>query len=201
MHKNLGEADRLLTIYTKDFGKISCVAKGARRPLSKKTGHVEIASWCKIYIAKGKNLDILTEVQLLKSFGHDDFSEQRANKIYHILELVDHLTPTNQRNVQVFSLLLSFLKKIAAGEDFNLISATFKLKLLSILGFFATANLADSSARNLLEKFESEDFEELKNSLSLNEESYLKLLSFLDSIIENTTERKLRTNKFLNATI
>ncbi len=199
-HKNFGEADRLLTIYTKDFGKINCIAKGVKRPKSRKSGHVEIASWCKIFTARGKSLDILTEVELKKSFGHEDFSTTKANKIYHILELVDCLTPHNQKNTQVFDLLLSFLKKIDSGENFNLISSAFKLKLLAALGFFSADNLKYSSAKNLLTKFETDDFDSLK-SLKIDDENYLKLLAFLDSIIEDTAERKLKTNKFLNAAI
>ena len=38
---DFGEADRLLTLYSRDFGKIKAIAKGARKPQSRKTGHVE----------------------------------------------------------------------------------------------------------------------------------------------------------------
>ena len=199
--KSFGEADRLLTIYTKDYGKITCIGKGVKRPKSRKSGHVEIASWCKIFVAKGKSLDILTEVELKKSFGHDNLSTAKANKIYHILELVDCLTPHNQKNAQVFYLLLSFLKKIGMDENFNLLSSAFKLKLLSTLGFFSSGNLKHSNAKVLLEKFENNNFEDLKENLNINDQGYLKLLAFLDSIIEDVTEHKLKTNKFLNASI
>ncbi|MFN2162508.1 MAG: DNA repair protein RecO, partial [Candidatus Promineifilaceae bacterium] len=39
---DFGEADRLLTLYSKEFGKIRAIAKGARKPQSRKTGHVEL---------------------------------------------------------------------------------------------------------------------------------------------------------------
>ena len=83
--KKIGEADKLLAIYTKDRGKIFCIAKGARKPLSRKTGHIELGNWCKLYIAQGKNLDILTEAILIKNFGGDNTSEQKSNMIYHLL--------------------------------------------------------------------------------------------------------------------
>ncbi len=54
--KNFGEADRILTIFTRDHGKIGCIAKGVRRPRSKKAGHVELGNWCKFFIARGKIL-------------------------------------------------------------------------------------------------------------------------------------------------
>ena len=84
-HRNFGEADRILTIYTRDQGKVIALAKGVRRPKSRKAGHVELGNWSKIFVARGKNLDLLTEVELKRSFGIVDFSVQKANKIYHLL--------------------------------------------------------------------------------------------------------------------
>lgn len=195
--KNFGEADKLLTIITKTNGKISCIAKGARRPLSKKSGHIELANWCKIFVVRGKNLDLLTEIEIKKAFGNEDITPEKANKIYHLLEVVDYLTPLNQNNLAVFLLLLNFLKVSKAENDFNLFSIIFKIKLLSLLGYFSVANLKDSKTKNLLEKIEKSDVRILKDSIKFDETDYLNLLAFLDSIIENLTERKLKTKKFI----
>ncbi len=196
-HRNFGEADRLLTIYTRDFGKLSAIAKGVRRPRSKKAGHVELGSLCKVFIAKGKNLDLLTEVESRYSFGITHFSQDKANKIYHLLEIVESLTPTGQKNPQVFSLLVSALKKIEKEEDFNLISSVFKIKLLKVLGFFSTKTLSWSKTRDIIEILEEENFEDAKNKLSLSPSSYLKLLAFLDSMIEDISGSNLKTARFL----
>ena len=199
-HKNFAEADRILTIYTRDFGKIVALAKGVRRPRSRKAGHLELGNWCRVFVAKGKNLDLLTEVELKRSFGIVDFSEQKANKIYHLLELVDNLTAEKAKNLSVFILLVGFLKRIVDGEDFNLVSSTFKIKLLSTLGFFSARNIKNSKAKNLFETLENADFRQIKEKIKLTNSSYLKLLTFLDSMIENLTERKLKTVRFLNET-
>lgn len=195
--KNFGEADRLLTIYTKDHGKISAIAKGVRRPRSKKAGHLELGNWCKVFVAKGKNIDLLTEVEVKRAFGIAEFGEKKANKIYHLLEIVDILTPHNQKNLRVFSLLVSFLKKVAGGEDFNLVSSAFKTKLLSALGFFSSHNLKDSKAKNILSILENEDFFLAQTKINITDSSYLKLLSFLDSMIESVAGQKLKTVRFL----
>ncbi len=197
-HSNFQEADRLLVLYTKDFGKVTCIAKGARRPRSRKAGHVELGNWCRVFIAKGKNLDILTEVEIKKAFGQVDFTENKANQIYHLLELVDSLTPNNQKNEKVFNLLVNFLSKIKKDEDFNLISAVFKIKLLSRLGFFSAKSLKNSETKEFLEKLEIENYSQIKTAINLKLAHYLKLLSFLDSIIENVTQSKIKTAKFLN---
>jgi len=196
--RNFGEADRILTIYTRDHGKVTALAKGVRRPRSRKAGHVELGNWCKIFVARGKNLDLLTEVELKRPFGIADFSEQKANKIYHLLELVDGLTPEKQKNPQVFILLVQFLKKISIGESFNLVSSVFKIKLLSTLGFFSAQNLKSLKAKELFQLMEEADFETIKEKVKLQQSAYLKLLSFLDSIIENLTQTKLKTSRFIS---
>jgi len=220
--RNFGEADRILTIYTKDYGKISAIAKGVRRPRSKKGGHVELGNWCKLFVAKGKNLDLLTEVETNKAFGIDNFSSAKANKIYHLLELVDSLTQHEQKNQKVFFLLLQYLDEISKGNNFDLISSVFKVKLLSELGFFSAKSLKESRAKRVLEFLENEDFEKIKEKVNSSKDSlgpqsrvqrgtrtarmternsYLKLLTFLDSMIENLIERTLKTNRFVNGTV
>lgn len=195
--RNFGEADRILTIYTRDYGKITALAKGARRPRSKKAGHVELGSWCKIFVARGKNLDLLTEVELKRAFGIADFSQEKANKIYHLLELVDALTAEHAKNPQVFILLVQFLKRCTSEENFNLVSAVFKIKLLSLLGFFSASSLKDSQTKDVIKVLEHEDFEAVKQKIRLSQGSNLKLLTFLDSMVENITQTKLKTSRFL----
>jgi len=195
--RNFAEADRILTIYTRDYGKVIALAKGVRRPRSRKAGHLELGNWCRIFVARGRNLDLLTEVELKRSFGILDFSEQKANKIYHLLELVDSLTAEKAKNLSVFILLIGFLKRITDGEDFRLLSVTFKIKLLSTLGFFSARNIKNSKAKNLFETLENADFGKIKEKIKLTDRSYLKLLQFLDSIIENLTQTKLKTSRFL----
>lgn len=195
--RNFGEADRILTIFTRDHGKLTALAKGVRRPKSRKGGHVEIGNWCKLFIARGKNIDLLTEVETKKAFGITDFTATKANKIYHLLELVESLTEIKQKNPGVFILLVRFLKKIATGEDFNLVSLVFKVKLLSTLGFFSAKNLKDSVAKSIFVTIENEDFDIIKEKFNFKESAYLKLLSFLDSMIENLIQTKLKTSRFL----
>lgn len=195
--KNFGEADRILKVYTRDFGKVTCLVKGVRRPRSKKAGHVELGNWAKMFIAKGKNIDLLTEVSLKRPFGIADFTEEKANKIYHILELIDVLTPEKQKNLDVFIILVQFLKKASDDEDFNLVSSAFKVKLLASLGFFSSKNFKDGKAKKVLSILENDDFEKIRSSTHLTSENYLKLIRFLDSMIEKIVDDKLKTSRFV----
>ena len=159
---------------------------------------MELGNWCKVFIAKGKNLDLLTEVELKKAFGISDFSSQKANRIYHLLELVDATTAEHQKNSQVFILLVQFLKKCSQEEDFNLTSIVFKVKLMSMLGFFSSKTIKKPQTKSIFETLEQEDFDVIKDQIRLSQEAYLKLLSFLDSMIENIAQSKLKTSRFLD---
>lgn len=199
--RNFGEADRIVTIFTRDYGKITVLAKGVRRPRSKKAGHLELGNWCKIFVAKGKNLDLLTEIELKMAFGINEFSENKANKIYHFLEIVKNITPDGQRSQTTFVLLVNFLKHITSGEDFNLVSTTFKIKLLTGLGFFSQEQIKNPKTKNVFSIIESHSYEQVKSKIKLTDASYLKVLGFLDSMIEDLTEQKLKTRKFVHSFI
>ena len=195
---NFGEADRIVTIYTRDHGKITALAKGVRRPRSKKAGHLELGNWCKIFVVRGKNLDLLTEVETKRAFGIADFTEEKAKRIYHLLELVDALTPEHQKNLAVFILLVQYLKKCAQEDDFSLVSSVFKVKLTSMLGFFSSHSITTSKTQKFFESLQHDEFEKIKERFRLSPKSQLKLLSFLDSMIESLTQQKLKTVRFLD---
>lgn len=193
--RNFGEADRILTIFTSDYGKISALVKGIRRPRSKKAGHLELGSWCKIFVARGKNLDLLTEVEVKQPFGLTDFTENRANQIYHLLELVDTLTAPGQKNLEVFRLLVHFLKQLGDGVNFKMTSCYFKVKLLTILGFFTSLHIKDSKIKKVFEIFEHED--PALTASFMGEKTYLTINKFLDTMIEDLAGTSIKTARFL----
>ena len=196
--RNFAEADRLVTLYSKEYGKITVIAKGVRRPKSRKTGHLEPGTWCVAHIVKGKNLDILTEVIAKKSFGLDNINNEKTVQIYHFLEILNSLTPQNQKNEQSFRILLAFLDKTEKEENFNLLSTIFKIRLLRALGFFAPESVKKENVKKILKLLESESIGQIKKNQKITEQSYLNLLIFLDSIIEGISESKLKTKRFLN---
>ena len=57
---DFGEADRVLTLYTAHHGKISAIAKGARRPGSRLGGHVDLLTHANLLLARGRNFEVVT---------------------------------------------------------------------------------------------------------------------------------------------
>jgi DNA repair protein RecO (recombination protein O) len=131
---NFGEADRILTIYTKHYGKIRAIAKGVRRVTSRKGGNVELFNQATLFLYKGRNFDLLNEAQVTKTFKNWRKDLKKVAVAYYFAELVDKLTPDEQANPEVFQILSRYLEKIATASLPEL-SRSFEEALLRELGF------------------------------------------------------------------
>lgn len=131
---NFGEADRILTIYTKHYGKIRAIAKGVRKIASRKGGNVEAFNHVSLFLAQGRNLDLVTEAEVINSFKSWRKNLKKIGTAYYFCELVDKLTPDGQANRAVFELLREYLVKIGREGESELIRS-FEEQLLGELGF------------------------------------------------------------------
>lgn len=135
--RNIGEADRLLTIYTKHHGKIKVVAKGIRRTTSRKRGSLELFTQVKMFAVKGKTFDILTEVEVKDNFNQWRSDLLRVGVAYHLTEVINRLTQENQEHKKVYDLLFTAFNRL---NDFDYVRlptyvSAFKKALLTELGF------------------------------------------------------------------
>ncbi len=137
---NYGEADRILTIYTKHYGKIRAIAKGVRKITSRKGGNLELFNHCVLFLAEGRNLDIVTEVQVVSSFSRLSRNLEKTAAAFYLVELIDQLTPDRQVNRQVFDLLVGALAQISAdssADERGQSARQFEVSLLRLLGFWS----------------------------------------------------------------
>lgn len=131
---NFGEADKLLTLFSKHYGKLKALAKGVRRVSSRKGGSLELFNHVGLVLARGKNLDIITEVDLKNSFRIWRKDLIRVGLAYYLVELVDKLTAEGQKNQQVFFLLKRVLAGLE-GKDLVSLVRQFEEAVLKELGF------------------------------------------------------------------
>jgi DNA repair protein RecO (recombination protein O) len=132
---NLGEADRLLTLYTSSLGKLRVVAKGVRRPRSKLGGNVELLTCSRLMLARGRNLDIITQSQAIDSFMAMKTDLQRTSWGLYVAELVDRFTPERQASRALFELLLKTLNRLAGDGAGEMALRYFELHLLELAGY------------------------------------------------------------------
>ena len=129
------EADRLLTLYTPKLGKIRAIAKGARKPTSRKGGHVELFTHSQLLIAKGRNLDIVTQAETIHPFLPLREDLLRITYAYYTAELLDRFTEEGVEDRPLFELLLNALGWIGEASDLNLVMRFFELRLLGHTGY------------------------------------------------------------------
>lgn len=137
-HSDYGEADRLLSLYTRQLGKIRAIAKGVRKLTSRKAGHVEPFTYARLQLSKGSGngLLILTQAETVDAYLpiRDDLV-LTAHAAY-ILELLDRFTYDDEtENATLFRLLTDTLSRLASKADPWLVSRYYEIRLLDQLGF------------------------------------------------------------------
>lgn len=134
-HSDIGEADRLLTMYTPQRGKIRAVAKGARRPGSKLAGHLEPFTLSRLMVAKGRQFDYVAQAQTLRSFQEIRDNLTLLGHACYLAELVDRFSEEQIGNQALYDLLLSALENLAQARDLGLLLRYFELHLLELVGY------------------------------------------------------------------
>ncbi|MHB1133440.1 MAG: DNA repair protein RecO [Chloroflexota bacterium] len=132
---DFGEADRLLTVYTPHLGKLRLLAKGIRRPVSKMGGHLELFTHSRVLIAKGRNLDLVTQSETIDAFLplRDDLL--RMTYAHYVAELLDRLTPEHLEDYPLFSGLLTVLRRLAESRQPDIAVRFYEMELLGQLGY------------------------------------------------------------------
>ena len=132
---DFGEADRLLTLFSRDRGKKRSIAKGARKPQSRKTGHVELFMRSKFLVAEGRDLDIITQAEMVAAYARLRDDLVRATYAAYAVELLDRFTVEDDPHPDIYELLVSALEAFSADDDVLLAARYYELHLLSLTGF------------------------------------------------------------------
>lgn len=132
---DLGEADRILVLFTRHFGKVHVVAKGIRRATSRMAGHAEPLTHATYQLARGRELDVLTgaEARALYPELREDLARIAAG--WYCAELVDRFTAERMPSAPLFELLETALRHLDDGHPAALVCRWFDLHLLDRSGF------------------------------------------------------------------
>lgn len=134
------ESDVLVDVFTKDFGRMTLLVRGAKKISSKMIGHLEIFSLSNVMIIKGRGLDYVGGVSVIKAWQgiREDF-----NKMFYtgkIVALFSSLVKDNVKDERLFSLLSKYLQTIDEEDGFDkdkgaLIFLKFSLSFLQEMGY------------------------------------------------------------------
>lgn len=200
--RDLGEADRILSVFSKQRGKISVLAKGVRRITSRRSGNVELLNRSILYLHQGKNFWILTEATTIETFQKIKGDLTLSTYAYHILELMDKLTAENQENIILYENLVNVLERLVKNPRQILIRA-FEVKILSILGFIdfnsqayvSTLGVSTQTGK-ILEDLVTMSWEEI-DKIKIAKKEAMELEQVLRIHIERVLEGSLKSRRFL----
>lgn len=135
---HLGESDLVSALYTKSLGRLSGVARGARRAKSHFTGKLEPLSWSEVVLFSrdGRDLASIDKVDLIQSFGQKCSSYRCLMQLNLVAELVFQTTPEREPNDRLFRLLILVLPQLTQPETADLAQSYFEVWYLRLAGLF-----------------------------------------------------------------
>jgi DNA repair protein RecO (recombination protein O) len=134
-HSDWGEADRLLTIYTRELGKVRVLAKGVRKPRSRKAGHIEPFTRTVLLLARGRDLFILTQAESIEPYSIIKEDLVLLGYASYIIELLSSFTYEEEENQSLYRHVVNALSRLNRGDDPNLVIHYYEIRLLDLAGY------------------------------------------------------------------
>ncbi|KLU40433.1 MAG: DNA repair protein RecO [Limnochordia bacterium] len=132
--RNIGEADRIVTLYTAQKGKIRAAARGARRIRNRLLSPTQVFTHGRYLVFPGKELHTLSQAEIINSY--QDFRDDLEKMAYasYICELLDTFTEEELPSVELYALLLAAFSLGAQGR-FPLAARAFEVRLMQESGY------------------------------------------------------------------
>jgi DNA repair protein RecO (recombination protein O) len=134
-HTDWGEADRLLWLYTREMGKVRAIAKGLRKPRSRKAGHLEPFTRVTLQLARGRDMWIVTQAEALNIYLSLRENLLRVSYAAYVVELLDRFTYEEGENLSLYDLLCDTLERLDQEPEASLAVRYYEVRLLDLIGF------------------------------------------------------------------
>ncbi|MEO8209558.1 MAG: DNA repair protein RecO [bacterium] len=134
---NYGDTSKIVTLFTKEFGKLNAIVKGARNYKSKLCGTLETMNYISvvIYLKENRELQLISKSEYIKSFQNilADFDKLQA--AFKIIEILNKSVIEREINKTIFELLIHSYEKLNGSSENSLSSLLyFQIELVKILG-------------------------------------------------------------------
>lgn len=206
---DFGEADKIIIILTQEKGCVKTIAKGARKPTSKKTASIDLGIFAKFSLAEGKNFDVITELSPIYTPEKIKENIKKAAFLYYALEMTDKFFTETEQGSEIFEDLANFIKQLDQEEDqtkFLKLLTIYEALLLHKSGFLR--NIIDTNNSNktqvrdykILKYFSMNNFNECLK-LKLGRKDLERIFADLYKQTIEILERDLKSYKFLSKII
>ena len=133
---DFSETSLVLTVFTREFGKLGMLAKGGRRLKGPFDSALDLLALCRIVFLhkSSESLDLMTEAKLIRRFRPPGRDLRALYAGYYVAELLRELTDENDPHTELFDLAESTLTALVAGEAVGRLVVRFELGALRLLG-------------------------------------------------------------------
>src|SRR2546429_6910930 len=131
-----GEADRILTLLTREYGKLSAIAKGSRRAKARAATSLDLFDRSRMMLAKGHNLDVVAQAERRGDVRHISGDLQRTAYACLVAEVADKVLEERHPVDDVFELVVVSIERLNTPErSARVESAWFVMRILDLLGY------------------------------------------------------------------
>ena len=190
------EADRLYTIYTKDYGKLILRAQGVKKINSKLAGHLEPINKSDLFIAEAKGFAKIGGAQIIDSYLNIKKDLQKISIANQLLAIVDNLITGEQKDYHIFILLSDYLNWLNNNKVNELINRSFIIKLLDQLGYqpdYSKFSGELAKILNFLSKGEWKDIQKLR----ISTQQWQQISIIFNNYLKTHLSNNLQTVKFI----
>ncbi|SDI33911.1 DNA repair protein RecO [Natribacillus halophilus] len=129
-----GESHVILTVFTKERGKLPLMARGAKKTNSPFAAVSQLFSYGLFQFHYRKSMSTLSQGEVLEAFRHVHEDIEAAAYAAYVCELLDGVTTEREASPSLFMLLLTILRFIEKGEDAEVLLRMFELKMTYVAG-------------------------------------------------------------------
>ena len=134
-----GEYNQLVTLYTKDFGKITVVAKSIKKPSSRQAAHLDVLNLVDFLLVFGKNYPIITSAQSVETFAGIKSSLSKSATALFVLETFNNLIYDHEKDLALCDFVLNFFDqlegKVLNFSDVKDYLTGIQKELINLLGY------------------------------------------------------------------
>jgi DNA repair protein RecO (recombination protein O) len=133
--RDFREADRIVTLFSRELGKLSVIAKGSRKPTARSGPALEYFARGRFMLARGRDLDVVTSAELLERPAHLENDLTRLAYASHMAELTARLAQEGQELPLLYDLLVRSLRSLGNSTDDIATVRGFELAALALVGY------------------------------------------------------------------
>lgn len=158
-----GEHNQLVTLYTKELGKVKVLAKSAKKNTSKQAGHLDLFNLVEFMAVPGKNYQIITQAQSSENFLNIKSSFRKLMAGFFVLESFHRLVYEQEQDEVLWNFLIGQLSRLekysSEKKELEILLADFKKELLAVLGY--RQHLSEEEIDYFLQSLSSQRFSSL----------------------------------------